>query len=164
MKGTYRVTGYFVLLAVGACHYAGPLAGGGSQIREGTLPDRVARFLAEGGGAQPVESLLPSGSLDSAALFLVVVDQRAIGLANAKVAVLPHSMDTPDFPKEGWRPVDSHGVYVRRFVPGEYMVYVKDQFHWAARKILRLRVASVDTVLVVMRSSVDDRTFQPFPE
>jgi hypothetical protein len=159
--GAWVVVG---LLVAGACHYAGPLAGGGSQIAEGTPPDRVRRFLADGGGARPLESILPSTARDSAAIYIIVVDQRALGLANARVAVLAHSQSMPDFPKEGWQQVDPHGVLAQRFAPGEYMVYVQDQFHWAARKLVQLRAGSVDTLLAVMRSGMNgDRTFQPFP-
>jgi hypothetical protein len=146
------------------CHYAGPLAGGGSKIAEGTPPDRVRRLLTEAGGARPVDAILPTTASDSAAIYVIVVDQRALGLANALVAVLPHSQSMPDFPKEGWQQVDHYGVFVQRFAPGEYMVYVQDQFHWAARKLVQLRAGSVDTLLAVMRSGMTgDRTFQPFP-
>jgi hypothetical protein len=151
-------------IAAVACHYAGPLAGGGSQIAEGTPPDRVRRLLSEAGGARPVDAILTATANDSAAIYLIVVDQRALGLANASVAILPHAASMPNFPKEGWQPVDAYGVFVQRFVPGEYMVYVQDQYHWAARKLVQLRAGSVDTLLAVMRSGMNgDRTFQPFP-
>jgi hypothetical protein len=152
-------------MLAGGCHYAGPLAGGASEIREGGLPDRVSRFLAEGGGARTVDELLPASVGDSAAIYLVVVDQRALGIGNAQVAILPHTMSTPSLPKEGWHPVDAHGVYTKRFTPGEYFVFVQDPFHWTAKKLVRLRAGAVDTLLAVMRSGVGqgDRAFQPFP-
>src|SRR5947209_3259203 len=109
-----------MLGATWSCRYAGPFAAGRSEIREGTLPDRVARFLGQGGGALPLELILPSDATDSAAVYLVVVDQRAIGIENAKVAILPHAMSMPNYPKDGWQPVDAHGVYAKRLVPGEY--------------------------------------------
>src|SRR5205085_10022595 len=87
-----RTIGVIAYMLAGGCHYAGPLAGGGSEFREGGLPDRVSRFLAEGGGARTVDELLPASVGDSAAIYLVVVDQRALGIGNAQVAILPHTM------------------------------------------------------------------------
>jgi hypothetical protein len=154
-----------VLSVAGACRYAGPFAPGRSEIQEGSLPGRVARWLGEGGGALTLEELLPPGVTDSAVVYLVVVDQRAIGIENAKVAVLPHAMSMPNYPKDGWQPVGAHGVYAKRLVPGEYVVYVQDPFHWSARKLVRFRAGSIDTLLAVMRSAVEQgsRTFQPVP-
>jgi hypothetical protein len=151
-------------IAADACHYAGPLAGGGSQIAEGTPPDRVRRLLTEAGGARPADAILPTTASDSAAIYMIVVDQRALGLTNASVAILPHAASMPNFPKEGWQHVDPYGVFVQRFAAGEYVVYVQDQYHWAARKLVQLHAGRVDTLLAVMRSGMNgDRTFQPFP-
>lgn len=165
------ILGMLVLSAVlavsGSCRYAGPFAPGRSEIQEGTLPARVTRWLGEGGGALPLEELLPPDVTDSAVVYLVVVDQRAIGVENAKVAVLPHTMSMPNYPKDGWQPVGARGVYAKRLVPGEYVVYVQDPFHWSARKLVRLRAGSVDTLLAVMRSAVEQgglgRTIQAVP-
>jgi len=142
-------------VAAVACHYAGPLAGGGSSIREGALPDRAARFLAEAGGARSIHQLLPTTAADSAAIYLLVVDHRALGVPGAKVAVLPRSTTMPDYPKTGWEPVDSHGVFARRLAPGEYVVFVQDEFHWSARRLVRLGAGRVDTLLAIMRNAAD---------
>jgi hypothetical protein len=40
-------------------------------------------------------------------------------------------------------------------VPGEYVVFVQDEFHWAARKLVRLGPGSVDTLLAIMRNAAD---------
>lgn len=147
--------GVFVALigVAAACHYAGPLASGGSSIREGTLPDRPARFLAEAGGALSPDRILPATASDSAAVYLLVIDQRALGIPSAQVAVLAHSYNTPDLPKNGWEHVDAHGLFTRRFGPGEYVVFVKDEFHWPTRRIVRLSAGSIDTLLAVMRNA-----------
>jgi hypothetical protein len=153
------------LLATASCHYAGPLSGATSDIREGTVPDRVKRFVLDEGGARAPEAILPPNARDSAAIFLVAVDQRALGVAAARVAVLPHNESTPKYPKEGWQKVDSFGVYSQRFGPGEYMVFVDSPFHWSARKLVQLRAGSVDTLLAVMRNGAQqgDRAIGPFP-
>jgi hypothetical protein len=159
-----RTAAVVILIAVASCHYAGPLAGGRSEIREGTFPDRVARILFEAGGARAPDVMLPPSALDSAAIYLLVVDQDASGLATAAVAVLPHSDSTSKYPRDGWLPVDAFGVYSQRFAPGEYFVFVQDRYHWSARKLVQLSANSIDTLLAVMRSGVQqgDWTFQPF--
>lgn len=160
-----RILGCLILVWVAACRYGGPLAGGGSEIREGTLPDRVARLLNEAGGDRSATAALSASAPDSAAIFLLAIDQRALGLRTAQVAVLPRNESTSKFPREGWRSVDSFGVYAERFAPGEYVVFVQDPRHWAARKVIRLRAGGVDTLLAIMRSGVQqgDRSFPAFP-
>lgn len=154
-----RVLAVAVMLGfVSACRYPGPLASGGSAIREGTLPDRPARFLAEAGGALTVERILPATATDSAAIYLLAIDQRALGLASAQVAVLPHSLNIPSFPKSGWEHVDARGLFTRRFAPGEYVVFVKDEFHWPARRVVRLSAGTIDTLLAVMRNAAANST------
>jgi len=150
-KGRARLA---LLSIVVGCRYGGPLAGGRSEIREGTLPDLPARFLQDAGAARSMDDLLPAAAVDSAAIYLLAIDQRAFGLANVKVAVLARGDSTAKFPRSGWENVDAHGVYVRRFSPGEYVVFVQDPFHWAARRVIRLRVNAVDTLLAIMRSGV----------
>ena len=84
-------------------------------------------------------------------------------MPTARVAVLPHTTSTPKYPEGGWQPVDASGVYSRRLVPGEYVVFVEDRYHWAARRLVRLQPGSIDTLLAVMRSGVQPGGLSTFP-
>lgn len=142
-------------LATGGCRYAGPLAGGASEIREGTLPSQVRRLMRDAGGARPAEAILPATArADSAAIYLIVVDEWPRAVPTAQVVVLPHSASTPNYPAGGWEPVDAFGVYSRRLIPGEYVVFVRDPYHWAARRRVRLEQGAIDTLLAVMRTGM----------
>ena len=155
MKPAVRRTRFVVgfVVAAAGCYYAGPLAGGASEIREGTLPSRVQRLLRDAGGARPAEAILPpTARADSAAIYLVVVDEWPRAVSTAQVVVLPHSASTPNYPAGGWESVDAFGVYSRRLIPGEYVVFVRDPYHWAARRRVRLQPGAVDTLLAVMRT------------
>ena len=142
-------------LAFAGCVYAGPLAPGASEIREGAFPDWVSRFLRSAGGARQATELLPPTVRDSGAIYLLVADHRGIGIDAAKVAILPHTADMPKLPVEGWLPVDGFGVLAAHLSPGEYTVYVRDAHHWPARRTVQVRAAAIDTLLALMLSGAE---------
>ena len=142
-------------IGLAGCLYGGPLAGGKSEIREGAFPDRVGRLWHDAGGARSVNQLLPSTSQDSGAVYVLVIDDRAAGVGNAQVAVLRHTPQMPKLPKEGWQSVDGFGVFAQRLPAGEYVVFVRDSYHWPARRLIQVRSNNVDTLLAVMRSGTE---------
>lgn len=152
-----------LLLVVLGCRYAGPFAGGASEIHEGSFSNRVQRILREGGGARPDSVLLPPAARDSAAIFLFAATVDGTGVRNAEVVVEPISLVAGKEHK--WRPVDPYGVFVARYPAGEYTVHVRSPFHWEAKKVVRLGAGAVDTLLAVMRNGAEygRPTYRGFP-
>ncbi|HEU4996957.1 MAG TPA: hypothetical protein VFT29_19200 [Gemmatimonadaceae bacterium] len=161
MKRTASRT--LLLLIVLGCRYAGPFAGGASEIREGSFSNRVARILRDDGGARPDSVLLPAGARDSAAIYLFAATVDGTGVRNAEVVVQPISLLAGK--EQQWQTVDRYGVFVARYPPGEYTVHVRSPFHWEARKVVRLGAGAVDTLLAIMRNGAEygRPTYRGFP-
>ena len=152
-----RKFSYTLFVLSMACSYARLPLPTASDLREGGFPDRVGRFLQQAGGARTGETILPESARDSAAIYLLVVNPRAEGLGSAEVVVLPRAQAGRTYPRDGWRAVDTFGVYARRFEPGEYVVFVRHPRAWSTRRAVTLSAGVIDTLLAVMRTGVTPR-------